>query len=81
MVTVGHVRGVLDSSVLDPEPGPQGPFIAYSYYVTYEFVEDEEGEGNEYGRVLAEVCPWGLCSRVLRVSCAGTTALGTQENP
>ncbi|XP_057381919.1 leucine-rich repeat-containing protein 43 [Balaenoptera acutorostrata] len=55
VVTVGHVRGVLDSSVLDPEPGPQGPFIAYSYYVTYEFVEDEEGEGNEYGRVLAEI--------------------------
>uniref|UniRef100_A0A8C0DAQ4 Leucine rich repeat containing 43 n=1 Tax=Balaenoptera musculus TaxID=9771 RepID=A0A8C0DAQ4_BALMU len=72
VVTVGHVRGVLDSSVLDPEPGPQGPFIAYSYYVTYEFVEDEEGEGNEYGRVLAEVCPWGLCSRVLRVSCQET---------
>ncbi|XP_073646106.1 leucine-rich repeat-containing protein 43 isoform X6 [Tursiops truncatus] len=55
VVTVGHVRGVLDSSVLDPEPGPQGPFITYSYYVTYEFVEDEEGEGDEYGRVLAEI--------------------------
>uniref|UniRef100_A0A8C6AT34 Leucine rich repeat containing 43 n=1 Tax=Monodon monoceros TaxID=40151 RepID=A0A8C6AT34_MONMO len=53
VVTVGHVRGVLDSSVLDPEPGPQGPFITYSYYVTYEFVEDEEGEGDEYGRVPA----------------------------
>ncbi|XP_059975442.1 leucine-rich repeat-containing protein 43 [Mesoplodon densirostris] len=55
VVTVGHVTGVLDSSVLDPEPGPQGPFITYSYYVTYEFVEDEEGKGNEYGRVLAEI--------------------------
>ncbi|XP_033296764.1 leucine-rich repeat-containing protein 43 isoform X4 [Orcinus orca] len=55
VVTVGHVRGVLDSSVLDLEPGPQGPFITYSYYVTYEFVEDEEGEGDEYGRVLAEI--------------------------
>ncbi|XP_022453612.1 leucine-rich repeat-containing protein 43 isoform X3 [Delphinapterus leucas] len=55
VVTVGHVRGVLDSSVLDPEPGPQGPFITYRYYVTYEFVEDEEGEGDEYGRVLAEI--------------------------
>ncbi|XP_054936384.1 LOW QUALITY PROTEIN: leucine-rich repeat-containing protein 43 [Physeter macrocephalus] len=55
VVTVGHVTGVLDSSVLDPDPGPQGPFITYSYYVTYEFVEDEEGEGNEDGRVLAEI--------------------------
>lgn len=55
MVTIGNIRGVLDSSVLDPEPGPQGPFITYSYYVTYDFVEDEEGEGSEYGGVLAEV--------------------------
>nr|XP_058896660.1 LOW QUALITY PROTEIN: leucine-rich repeat-containing protein 43 [Kogia breviceps] len=55
VVKVGRVTGILDSSVLDPEPGPQGPFITYSYYVMYEFVEDEEGEGNEYGRVLAEV--------------------------
>ncbi|XP_007448762.1 PREDICTED: leucine-rich repeat-containing protein 43 [Lipotes vexillifer] len=55
VVTVGHVRGVLDSSVLDLEPGPQGPFITYSYYVTYEFVEDEGGERDEYGRVPAEI--------------------------
>uniref|UniRef100_G3TH14 Leucine rich repeat containing 43 n=1 Tax=Loxodonta africana TaxID=9785 RepID=G3TH14_LOXAF len=56
VVTIGNVRGVLDSSVLDPEPGPEGPFIAYSYYVTYDFVEDEEGGGSEYAGVLAEVC-------------------------
>lgn len=59
MVTIGNIRGVLDSSVLDPEPGPQGPFITYSYYVTYDFVEDDEGEGSEYGGVLAEVRPVG----------------------
>ena len=58
MVTVGNLRGVLDSSVLDPEPGPQGPFITYNYYVTYDFVEDEEGEGSQYGGVLAEVGAW-----------------------
>lgn len=56
MVTIGNVRGVPDTSVLDPEPGPQGPFITYSYYVTYDFVEDEEDEGKKYGGVLAEVC-------------------------
>uniref|UniRef100_A0A452FEJ7 Leucine rich repeat containing 43 n=1 Tax=Capra hircus TaxID=9925 RepID=A0A452FEJ7_CAPHI len=57
LVTVGNLRGVLDSSVLDPEPGPQGPFITYNYYVTYDFVEDEEGEGSQYSGVLAEVGP------------------------
>lgn len=57
VVTIGNIRGVLDSSVLDPDPGPQGPFISYSYYVTYDFVEDEEGEGSEYEGVLAEVRP------------------------
>ncbi|XP_055261081.1 leucine-rich repeat-containing protein 43 isoform X2 [Moschus berezovskii] len=55
LVTIGNLRGVLDSSVLDPEPGPQGPFITYNYYVTYDFVEDEEGEGSQYGGVLAEI--------------------------
>uniref|UniRef100_A0A8C6CX56 Leucine rich repeat containing 43 n=1 Tax=Moschus moschiferus TaxID=68415 RepID=A0A8C6CX56_MOSMO len=59
LVTIGNLRGVLDSSVLDPEPGPQGPFITYNYYVTYDFVEDEEGEGSQYGGVLAEVGAWG----------------------
>ena len=59
LVTVGNLRGVLDSSVLDPEPGPQGPFITYNYYVTYDFVEDEEAEGSQYGGVLAEVGAWG----------------------
>ncbi|XP_037673144.1 leucine-rich repeat-containing protein 43 [Choloepus didactylus] len=55
VVTIGNVTGVLDTSVLDPEPGPEGPFITYSYYVTYDFVEDEAGEGNEYGGVLAQI--------------------------
>uniref|UniRef100_A0A8C9D4H2 Leucine rich repeat containing 43 n=1 Tax=Panthera leo TaxID=9689 RepID=A0A8C9D4H2_PANLE len=49
VVTIGNVKGVQDTSVLDPEPGPQGPFITYSYYVTYDFVEEEEGEESEYG--------------------------------
>ncbi|XP_045313600.1 leucine-rich repeat-containing protein 43 isoform X2 [Leopardus geoffroyi] len=55
VVTIGNVKGVQDTSILDPEPGPQGPFITYSYYVTYDFVEEEEGEGSEYGGVLAEI--------------------------
>lgn len=55
VVTIGNVGGVLDSSVLDPEPGPQGPIITYSYYVTYDFVEDEDSEREEYPEVLAEV--------------------------
>uniref|UniRef100_A0A452TFP8 Leucine rich repeat containing 43 n=1 Tax=Ursus maritimus TaxID=29073 RepID=A0A452TFP8_URSMA len=49
VVTIGNVKGVLDTSILDPEPGPQGPFITYNYYVTYDFVEDEEGEASDYG--------------------------------
>ncbi|XP_039328009.1 leucine-rich repeat-containing protein 43 isoform X4 [Saimiri boliviensis] len=55
VVTIGNIRGVLDASLLDPEPGPEGPFITYSYYVTYDFVKDEEGEANEYPDVLAEI--------------------------
>uniref|UniRef100_A0A671ED12 Leucine rich repeat containing 43 n=1 Tax=Rhinolophus ferrumequinum TaxID=59479 RepID=A0A671ED12_RHIFE len=68
VVTIGSVTGVLDTSVLDPEPGPQGPFITYSYYVTYNFVEDEEGEGGEYVEgVLAEVCaPSGLVLGIVK---------------
>nr|XP_025874640.1 leucine-rich repeat-containing protein 43 [Vulpes vulpes] len=57
VVTIGNVKGVPDTSILDPDPGPQGPFISYSYYVTYGFVEDEEGEGSKYGGVLAEAKP------------------------
>uniref|UniRef100_A0A8C6N592 Leucine rich repeat containing 43 n=1 Tax=Mus spicilegus TaxID=10103 RepID=A0A8C6N592_MUSSI len=53
VVTIGNVRGVLDSSILDPEPGPDGPFISYSYYVTYDFVEDEDLERNVSGLVEA----------------------------
>ncbi|KAK2502281.1 hypothetical protein MC885_013781 [Smutsia gigantea] len=55
VVTIRSVKGVLDTSVLDPEPGPQGPFITYSYYVTYDFVEDGEVEASEYGGVLVEL--------------------------
>ncbi|XP_016779926.1 leucine-rich repeat-containing protein 43 isoform X3 [Pan troglodytes] len=55
VVTIGNIRGVLDTSVLDPEPGPEGPFITYNYYVTYDFVKDEEGEMNESAGVLAEI--------------------------
>ncbi|XP_021113208.1 leucine-rich repeat-containing protein 43 isoform X3 [Heterocephalus glaber] len=55
VVTVGNIRGVVDSSVLDPEPGPKGPFVAYSYYVTYDFLGGEDGEASEHGGVLAEV--------------------------
>lgn len=70
VVTIGNVRGVLDSSILDPEPGPDGPFISYSYYVTYDFVEDEDKEGTSGledlhpDSVLDEVCPAGPGSRV-----------------
>lgn len=56
MVTIGNVRGVLDTSVLDPEPGPHGPFITYSYYVTYDFMQDEESQGSGDVEVLTEVC-------------------------
>nr|XP_015287161.2 leucine-rich repeat-containing protein 43 isoform X1 [Macaca fascicularis] len=55
VVTIGNIRGVLDTSVLDPEPGPEGPFVAYSYYVTYDFVRDEEGEAVEDTGELAEI--------------------------
>ncbi|XP_047284617.1 leucine-rich repeat-containing protein 43 isoform X5 [Homo sapiens] len=55
VVTIGNIRGVLDTSVLDPEPRPEGPFITYNYYVTYDFVKDEEGEMNESAGVLAEI--------------------------
>ncbi|KAM6166401.1 leucine-rich repeat-containing protein 43 [Erethizon dorsatum] len=54
VVTIRNIGGVVDSSVLDPEPGPQGPFVTYSYYVTYDFLEEEAGEASEYGGVLAE---------------------------
>lgn len=72
VVTIGNVRGVLDSSILDLEPGPDGPFISYSYYVTYDFVEDEDQERNASelieathpDSVLDEVCPTGPGSRV-----------------
>ncbi|XP_055963151.1 leucine-rich repeat-containing protein 43 [Sorex fumeus] len=55
-VTINSLRGVLDSSIWDPEPGPDGPFIAYNYYVTYDFVEDEESmKKEEFESVLAEI--------------------------
>ncbi|XP_069877682.1 leucine-rich repeat-containing protein 43-like isoform X2 [Dipodomys merriami] len=56
LVTIGNIRGVVDSSILDPEPGPEGPFIAYNYYVTYDFVEDEvEGEEKPSSQVLSQM--------------------------
>ncbi|XP_049624185.1 leucine-rich repeat-containing protein 43 [Suncus etruscus] len=55
VVTVGAIRGLVDCSLWDPEPGPHGPFITYGYYVTYDFVEDEESVKEEFERVLAEI--------------------------
>uniref|UniRef100_A0A8C9Q5M1 Leucine rich repeat containing 43 n=1 Tax=Spermophilus dauricus TaxID=99837 RepID=A0A8C9Q5M1_SPEDA len=49
VVSIGNVKGVVDTSIWDPEPGPEGPFITYNYYVTYDFVEEEQGEGSQYG--------------------------------
>ncbi|KAL1768412.1 leucine-rich repeat-containing protein 43 isoform X1 [Sigmodon hispidus] len=63
VVTIGNVTGVMDSSVLDPEPGPEGPFISYSYYVTYDFVEDEDGEGNTFG--MAETQPDSVLAEIV----------------
>ena len=80
MVTIGNIRGVLDTSVLDPEPGPEGPFITYNYYVTYDFVKDEEGEMNESAGVLAEVCP-GLSLGVWGAFVKAELLCGPQENP
>ncbi|XP_075813563.1 leucine-rich repeat-containing protein 43 [Microtus pennsylvanicus] len=66
LVTIGNVRGVIDSSVLDPEPGPEGPFISYSYYVTYDFVEDEDGEGNVRASTMAETHPDSVLAERIR---------------
>nr|KAF6466195.1 leucine rich repeat containing 43 [Rousettus aegyptiacus] len=86
VVTIGNVRGVLDSSILDPEPGPQGPFITYTYYVTYDFVEDEEGEGSELVGVLAEVAEVAesTCVQLLQIPSAVTCThihTGLGEHP
>lgn len=64
VVTIGNVRGVMDTSILDPEPGPDGPFISYSYYVTYDFVEDEEGERNAFASAMAEMQPDSVLAEV-----------------
>ncbi|XP_012586298.1 PREDICTED: leucine-rich repeat-containing protein 43 [Condylura cristata] len=55
VVTIGNAVGLPDPSAREPDPGPQGPFVAYSYYVTYDFVEDEGSRGDQYGSVLAEI--------------------------
>ncbi|KAL6081648.1 hypothetical protein STEG23_007863, partial [Scotinomys teguina] len=68
VVTIGNVRGVVDTSVLDPEPGPEGPFISYSYYVTYDFVEDEEGEGNMFASATAEAQPDSVLAEMVKPS-------------
>lgn len=71
VVTIGNLKGVMDTSVLDPEPGPEGPFISYSYYVTYDFVEDEEVEGNVSASALAETQPDSALAEV-RPACPGS---------
>lgn len=95
MVTIGNVRGAMDSSVLDPEPGPEGPFISYSYYVTYDFVEDEDNEGNAFrNRMretqpesdLAEVCPAylgpsGFCVHTEQLFRAPQKIFHTESHP
>ncbi|XP_020138756.2 leucine-rich repeat-containing protein 43 [Microcebus murinus] len=55
VVTIGNVRGVVDTSVFHSEPKPEGPYISYNYYVTYDFIEEEEVVGDEYMGVLAEI--------------------------
>ncbi|XP_060239215.1 leucine-rich repeat-containing protein 43 [Meriones unguiculatus] len=54
VVTIGNIRGVMDTSVFDPEPGPDGPFITYNYYVTYDFVEDLDTVRNVFASALGE---------------------------
>ncbi|KAM5311624.1 N-acetyllactosaminide beta-1,3-N-acetylglucosaminyltransferase 4 isoform 3-T3 [Glossophaga mutica] len=82
VVTIGNVRGVLDTSVLDPEPGPQGPIITYNYYVTYDFVEDEEGEREEeYPEVLAEVFERSFSQEQLDKEALEQTAGSTESVP
>ncbi|XP_048641508.1 leucine-rich repeat-containing protein 43 isoform X3 [Marmota marmota marmota] len=74
VVSIGNVKGVVDTSIWDPEPGPEGPFIAYNYYVTYDFVEEEQGEGSQYGGVLAKPDPQ---SRAI----LGTVLFSTNHKP
>nr|XP_004668492.1 leucine-rich repeat-containing protein 43 [Jaculus jaculus] len=62
VVTIGNLKGVMDNSVLDPEPGPEGPFITYNYYVTYDFVKDEETEGTNE---MAEVDPDSVLTEIV----------------
>ncbi|KAM9095542.1 leucine-rich repeat-containing protein 43 [Sarcophilus harrisii] len=59
-VTLKKVSGVLDSSVLDEEPELEGPYIAYSYYVTYNFVEDEKDAGKEFASNMDETAGWAV---------------------
>ncbi|XP_077015850.1 leucine-rich repeat-containing protein 43 [Tamandua tetradactyla] len=81
VVTIGNVTGVVDTSVLDSEPGPEGPFITYSYYVTYHFLEDEEGEGNEYGGVLAQIVkPSSLSTEILLQDFPEEGSQGAEES-
>ncbi|XP_044541341.1 leucine-rich repeat-containing protein 43, partial [Gracilinanus agilis] len=53
-VTIKNVTGILDSSLLDPEPPPEGPLNVYSYYVTYNFMPDEKSIGKGSGSTLYE---------------------------
>lgn len=50
------------------EPGPDGPFISYSYYVTYDFVEDEEGGRNAVPSGMAETQPESDLAEIVQPS-------------
>ncbi|OBS79109.1 hypothetical protein A6R68_18517 [Neotoma lepida] len=80
VVTIGNVRGVMDTSVLDPEPGPEGPFISYSYYVTYDFVEDEDGDGNAFASAMADTQPDSVLAEIVEPS-SSVDQLDEEDQP
>uniref|UniRef100_A0A8D2I0J9 Leucine rich repeat containing 43 n=1 Tax=Urocitellus parryii TaxID=9999 RepID=A0A8D2I0J9_UROPR len=62
VVSIGNVKGVVDTSIWDPEPGPEGPFITYNYYVTYDFVEEDMREAQCSIPALKKENPTALIS-------------------
>ncbi|XP_006894769.1 PREDICTED: leucine-rich repeat-containing protein 43 [Elephantulus edwardii] len=80
VVTIGNLQGVLDASVLDPETGPEGPFVSYTYYVTYDFLEQEDPEANVYRGALAGVRGPGIgyCGALAEVP--GSAGRGATED-